>query len=348
MRKIPLVLVLFAIGCDDEMTMVGSPDLAVSADLARQIGMDSTVPTFASTLFDSGHQNNDVTVDLPSGLYSKVTMHVELGCPQNRCDIWDRTASIGVVLPAGDDAGTEQVIEIGRFITTYGVKGAWDIDVTDLQTLLAGTKKLRGHIETWVSAGSTSGNGWLLTSHLDYVGGVPSPEPVAVIPLAWHDFQIGNPAFPVAQAVPPQAVVLPASATGAAVRVTVTGHGQGNLDNCGEFCPKDHTVLVDGQKVVTQTIWRDDCDQNPIHQKGSWQYPRAGWCPGADVKPWRVDLGARPQTFTVGYAIDPYVNTCSPESCSVLDCSLGTGCAYDGGNHTPPMYAFSALVIAYR
>ena len=336
-------------GCDDEMAGQLGPDLAVNADLARQVGSDAMVTTFNATLFDSGHRDNDVSVDLPSGLYSKVTMHLDLTCPQNKCDVWDRLATIGVVMPAGDDAGVDQVIEVARFVTTYGVKGSWDVDVTDLQTLLAGKQKLRGHIDTWVAAGSPYGNGWLLTARLDYVGGVPSPEPVAVIPLPWHDFQIGDPTMPLDKALPPQAVVLPQSATGAALRVNVTGHGQGNLDNCGEFCEKEHRVLVDGKEVGKQTIWRDDCDQNPIkNQKGTWQYSRAGWCPGADVKPWRVDLGMQPQTFMISYGMEPYVNTCSPTSCTVSDCALGTPCAYDGGNHTPPMVAFSAAIIAYR
>jgi len=336
---------LLLAGCSEES---GALDLAMQPDLARQIGQNGTVALFDKTLFDSGHQTNDVRLALPGGLFSSVTLHVELACP-TRCDQWDRLASISIVEPAGDDAGSERTIEIGRFITPFGVKGAWDIDVTDLQPLLSGDRKLRAYIATWVSAGSQYGNGWLLTAQLIYVGGVPAPEPIAVTALPWRDFPIGDPAQPIEASLPPQPVVLAAGATGAAVRVTVTGHGQGNKDNCGEFCTQDHRLLVDGQLVEAHTVWRDDCDQNPIMiQHGTWMDPRAGWCPGEDVKPWRVDLGSRPSSFTVAYSTDPYVNSCRPENCVPGDCALFTGCAYDGANHTPPFYAFSALLISYR
>jgi hypothetical protein len=169
------------------------------------------------------------------------------------------------------------------------------------------------------------------------------------VPLDWHDFPIGDPSQPVSASLPPQPIVLPSGATRAAVRVFVTGHGQGNLDNCGEFCAQDHHLLVDGAEAATQTIWRDDCDQNPVsNQHGSWMYARANWCPGADVKPWRIDLGARPQAITLSYTTQDYVNTCSPTNCSTGTCALRTGCDYDGGNHTPPIYAFSAIAIGYR
>ena len=29
-------------------------------------------------------------------------------------------------------------------------------------------------------------------------------------------------------------------------------------------------------------------------------------------------------------------------------CTLGTGCPYDGGSHTEPVYYVSSLLIAYR
>jgi hypothetical protein len=337
---------LASLGCAQDSST--AMDLAVSPDLAPPIGMDGTVTLFDKTLFDSGHQNNDVHVTLPGGLFSQVILHVELACP-TLCDQWDRIGQIFVVEPVGDDAGSERTIEVGRFITTFGVRGAWDIDVTELQPLLTGDRTLRGYIGTWVSQGSPYGNGWLLSAKLVYTGGVPSPEPIAVTPLPWRDFPIGDPSQPAAASLPPQAVMLAPGATGALVRVTVTGHGQGNKDNCGEFCSQNHQLLVDGTAAASTDVWRDDCDQNPIsNQHGTWMYARAGWCPGEDVKPWRADLGPRPPAFSLSYATDAYVNTCSPTNCVPADCALRTACAYDGGNHTPPFYAFSALVISYR
>jgi hypothetical protein len=52
--------------------------------------------------------------------------------------------------------------------------------------------------------------------------------------------------------------------------------------------------------------------------------------------------------FQVGYDVEAYVNTCRPEAEVCQGCSLGTGCEYDGGNHTNSRYWFSSLLIYYR
>jgi hypothetical protein len=71
------------------------------------------------------------------------------------------------------------------------------------------------------------------------------------------------------------------------------------------------------------------------------------------VKPWTFDVtsdlaaGAK-----LSYDVQAYENTCRPDAVpdggTCQGCSLGTGCAYDGGNHTEPFYAVSAVLIAYR
>src|SRR5436190_644044 len=83
--------------------------------------------------------------------------------PATGCDPWDRAATIGLV----DGA---QTIEIGRYMTPYGVAGAWDIDVTDLRPLFSGSRKVRGFIDTWIGAPG----GWVLTATLKFVGGTPA------------------------------------------------------------------------------------------------------------------------------------------------------------------------------
>jgi hypothetical protein len=333
-------------GADLASPPVAVPDLA-APDLAPVIGTDATVTLFDHVLFswDGQHNNREsrAGVNLPDGAYSRITLHLALDCPGGGCDPYDRLSTIGIVEGSGS---AEQIIEVGRFATPFGIGGAWDIDVTDLAPLLAGARTVRGAIDTWVG----NGQGWLLTAQLVYVGGLPKELPVAVLPLSWGNFNIGDPAHPVAAQLPPQSVTLPPGVTHAAVRLTVSGHGQGNRLDCAEFCSLQHTLSVDKAIVGHQQLWRSDCDQNPVQpQNGTWQYARAGWCPGADVKPWRIDLGAHAGPFTLGYAIDSYVNTCSPGPlCNTADCTLGNSCDYDGGNHTPPFYAFSAVVIAYR
>ncbi|HLT37627.1 MAG TPA: peptide-N-glycosidase F-related protein, partial [Enhygromyxa sp.] len=143
----------------------------------------------------------------------------------------------------------------------------------------------------------------------------------------------------------------PAEADAVSLRSIITGHGQGNLHNCAEFCPRNHGFLVVEQPFVRE-IWRDDCDQTPIEgQQGTWQYPRAGWCPGAEVIPWLEDVSAAApagQSVTVSYDVETYENSCRPDAPVCTGCALGTGCEYDGGNHTPPIYDLSAMLIAYR
>ena len=313
-------------------------------------GVDTTVNIFTNQLFafdNSNKRENTATVDLPTaGTYAKITLHVALSCPSKGCDPYDRVATLGVIQPGGTDAGVENITEIGRYVTPFGVAGAWDIDVTDLRPLLSGTVTIHGLIDTWVG----NGQGWLLTASLIYVGGIPTNIPVAVLPLPWGNFNIGDPTQPISSSLPEQTVTLPSGATHAAVRINATGHGQGNVNNCGEFCSLNHTLLINNLLEKQFAVWRDDCAKNPVSpQNGTWMYDRAGWCPGADVKPITIDLGPRAGAFQVGYTIAPYVNTCSPgASCDTSTCTLGASCDFDGGLHTTPFIEFSAAVIAYR
>jgi hypothetical protein len=155
----------------------------------------------------------------------------------------------------------------------------------------------------------------------------------------------GDPARPIAQT---RDVAVPAGSAHA-LRAFVTGHGQGNKSNCAEFCQKKHSLKVDGV-AKEQTIWRNDCQTTAVPgQAGTWQYPRAGWCPGADVKPWTVDVDLKGKTTaSIVYDVEAYENTCRPDAQTCTGCTLGSSCAYDGGNHTEPVYWVSTVLIAYR
>jgi hypothetical protein len=190
-------------------------------------------------------------------------------------------------------------------------------------------------------------------------GGTPAKVPVAVVPIwTWKTTNkeptqvvYGDPAQPIASSVPPQTIQLPAGATSFGVRSIITGHGQGNLDNCGEFCQKNHTWTV-GSSPNTQAMWRTDCGNFP--SAGTYQYSRAGWCPGADVTPWDIDVTSQvgsSGSTTISYGVDTYLNTCNGEPdggglCS--SCSSGESCTYDGSGHTQPFYYVQGLFIAFR
>jgi hypothetical protein len=326
-----------------------------------------------------GARRQTASAAFPSGgTFQKITLTLQLDCPQGGCDHWDRMGSVGVVTEAPVDGGTPgTVVEIARFITPFGVAAAWDYDVTDLAPLLAGNRTLQGFIDTWSPQGSAAANGagWLLSVHFTFTGGAPAKVPLANIPIwAWpadgdppSSAQYGDPADPITKHITPQTVTLPAGATSYALRSFITGHGQGNANNCAEFCKATHTVTV-GAQPFTKVPWRTCCTPDPscenqMHptpapgvspgQQGSYMYPRAGWCPGASVDVWTQDvtsgIGTGAQaTFT--YGTDSYVNACrmNAATCVTSQCTLGTGCAYNGGSHTPPFFYISSLLVAYR
>ena len=319
-------------------------------------------PDVVITAFDQAHvyfsgweegqnfRSIDTDVEFPSADlgYENIGLYITLRCPDGGCDFWDRFATLGIVENAGTD--DERVIEVARFITPYRVEGGWGIDVSRLRPLLTGPQTLRVHIDTWVGPGHAQGAGWLVDARFEFFGGVPSPRPVEVIPV-WtrNDFEIGCPSCDVAKALPPQMIEIREDATRVDLVTVITGHGQGNLNNCAEFCQLEHTLSAGGD-THAQTIWRDDCDQNPISgQQGTWTLSRAGWCPGDDVDPWVQDITPAKGTTSidVSYALDGYSNTCHPESPVCEGCALGTGCDFDGGNHTAPQIKLSSLAVVY-
>ena len=66
------------------------------------------------------------------------------------------------------------------------------------------------------------------------------------------------------------------------------------------------------------------------------------------VRPWVVDHPATVGPLAVRQDIEPYTNTCRPDAPTCTGCTLGTGCAYDGGAHTEPGWEQSALLIIQR
>lgn len=328
---------------------------AGGASTTTTAGADASVTAFdkAHVYFtgDDNERQLDADVSFPeSGDYESITLHLALDCPSGGCDAWDRFGTLGVVTKKGQDGGPDAVVEVARFITPYKVKAGWDLDVTDLRPLLRGDVTMRVFIDTWVGSGSPYGAGWAVTAKLDFKGGAPKKRPVAVVPVFAPTYvPYGDPDKPIATTLPASSVDLP-KASSYALRAFVTGHGQGNLQNCAEFCAKTHTLAV-GAAKHDKKVWRTDCAKTAApNQQGTYQYSRAGWCPGADVKPWVVDVTADVggASASFGYDVEAFENTCRPGQSPCKGCSLGATCDYDGGAHTEPNYEVSALLIAYE
>jgi len=324
--------------------------------LEVEAGEDTTVVAFEGAhVFFTGRQNMrelDVDVEFPAAelAYTSAMLTLGLSCPEGSCDWWDRKGSLGIVENAGTE--DERVLEIARFVTPYRVGGTWQLDVTALRPLLSGTRTLRVYIDTWVGPGHANGNGWLVDAQFDLVGGIPPELAVDVLPL-WplSEVTVGDPGAPIAEQLAAAEADIPATASRVELWSVITGHGQGNLDNCAEFCPLLHGYDL-GVTSAQQTIWRDDCADNPVsNQQGTWSLPRAGWCPGDIVVPWVEDLtaGVVPgESVSVLYDVQGYENTCRPDAPVCMGCSLGTSCEYDGGNHTPPTILMSAALVVYQ
>ena len=103
---------------------------------------------------------------------------------------------------------------------------------------------------------------------------------------------------------------------------------------------------------VRRICWqpsRSDCATTAApNQQGTWQYARAGWCPGAIVRPWTSDFAAAAGSLAISYDVAPYDNTCRPDAPTCTGCVFGTGCDYNDGSHTEPGWEQSAVLVLYR
>ncbi|NOY05330.1 MAG: T9SS type A sorting domain-containing protein [Chlorobi bacterium] len=220
--------------------------------------------------------------------FEKILMYYTLKCDPKQnpaCGEWDYLTYTRLFHHTGrfDSTGKEIVerYELGRFITPYGIgldlgEGwTWVYDVTDFRQLLADSVHLK------------AGN-WqeLLDLKFIMIEGTP-PRDVIKIENLWRG-SIKLKEF--AAKVPPRKIDLDPRAKMFKLRVTTTGHKFSNPTNCAEFCPKIHSINVDGVRRYQWQI-RQECATNPLYpQGGTWIYDRAGWCPGMPATTQEIEL----------------------------------------------------------
>jgi hypothetical protein len=298
-----------------------------------------TVNTFDEALHQGANTVTE-TFDFPDdiSMYSEILMHFHLSCPPGGCDPWDRFATIKV-------EKNEVEYEIGRYVTPYANSWCdWTLDVSDYRELLQGNVTLMSYIETW-------SNGWEITIDFEFIEGTPEYQYTRTENL-WVDyfFIYGDTIFYSIDLEELEREI-PANAEKSIVRMVNTGHGQGNTQNAAEFSHMYHTLEVNGVGEFEHDHWKADCDVNPCSpQSGTWEFARAGWCPGEEVTPWDneiTDLVTPGESVELDYVLEPYFNLCSPWN---PDCSNGQTCSecnYNGGTHTQPNYKIASQIIHY-
>ncbi|MEP3836163.1 MAG: peptide-N-glycosidase F-related protein [Algibacter sp.] len=302
-----------------------------------------TVKTMDQDVIEFGTENSrdfygTFTMPQHVGSYNKIIANLLVECPSatGDCDNWDRRAYIDVLGPDGN------WIQIIRYITPYGVGCSHTIDLTDYASLLQGEVEFRMFIDTYGTGG------WQISLDFDFQQGTPEYLYSSVDELWDGAWDLGN--LSDLQPIPDANYTYNLNVVSSHLRLSNTGHGWGsnNSENAAEFYEATNFIDVDGVENYTQHLW-NDCNPNPdscTGQQGTWQYSRAGWCPGTIAPPDIIDMTPQISKGTVdfSYRLDPtYVDYCSPNN---PDCVTGVTCddCNDGFN---PRYHIDGQLINF-
>ena len=273
------------------------------------------------------HVNYDNKVHFPTEgkTYRKVYMHYTLGCASSGCSHWDYDVLTQIMHNTGvkdssitnlDTISTSPLVvdttwnifdvvepyELGRLITPYGnymdfrdypngINGfdsSWKhtfiYDVTDYISLLKDSVVIRSKYNGWSS-------GFSATIRFDFIEGTPQRNVIALQNVYTQGGGYQNSEQFETSVIPAKTFKIPEGTKSAQAKVIVTGHGNNESSNCGEFCDKDYYYKVNGKTEFTYRMWREDCGAVPVRpQGGTYLYPRANWCPGDKVQEQRWEL----------------------------------------------------------
>lgn len=251
------------------------------------------------TLFDGEILSGEAEVDveLPSNIGTFASLHVDLtlACPDpdapelaDNCGAWDYLASLTVRDDEADGGPVER--EIARVVTSYHRESHLIVDASAALPLLAsgGSRHFRWNFApTWNPQPTATRLRLVLGDHES------TARPRHLFPL----FTGGTFGSSYNATREPLDLDIPATATRVELWVWTTGHGAGTAQ-CAEFCGHQHRFEVNGHahfqtfpEAGSETGCLDALSRGVTpNQAGTWWYGRGGWCPGAAVAPWVVDV----------------------------------------------------------
>ncbi len=240
--------------------------------------------------------------------WEKIVMIRTLKCDEQTtadiypCGEWDYSTSTFVHVPRAD---TTEIFELEGFVTPYGKRlemggeAGWGFyyDVTDYAPVLKGKVDL-----------SSGNNQELLDMKFLYIEGTPPRDVLSienVYPFGKYIYE------ELADDVVLKPVMLHFSPRGKGfkLKARISGHGHFGPRNCCEWDAKTHTYYGNGEVLFRWLVWKD-CGLNPIYpQGGTWQFDRAGWCPGTPVDTYEFELTGKVfpgDSLKLDYGIEMY------------------------------------------
>ena len=280
--------------------------LAICFPLIADIGDTLVVQTF--TFNDIEKRRDFFEFPDDERIWEKIYMHRTLKCDEQTkqdsfpCGEWDYSTFTLLYIPVGD---TVEVFELENYVTPYGmgIDLNGDCGWTYIYDVMDYAPLLKGKVD--ISSGSQSE---LLDMKFIFIEGIPPRDVISVKNLyTWANYKYEE--IAVDSVMQPFELILDPKASGYMLRARISGHGHHGPRNCCEWDNKTHTYYANEGVLFRWNIWKN-CGDNPIYpQGGTWQFDRAGWCPGTAVDEYDFELTNKinpGDTLMFDYGIEMY------------------------------------------
>lgn len=229
------------------------------------------------------------------------------------CGEWDYTTNTLLYVSRFPGDTVKEIFELENFVTPYGKnldyngeKGwSYIYDVTDYSPLLKG--------EVDLSSGNQQE---LLDLKFIFIEGIPPRDVIEIRNLyKWGMYNYGE--LSVNNKLGFINIPLRADARGYKLKARITGHREVGAYACCEWQSKTHRYTwgnKEFREILSNWIVWKDCGRNPVFpQGGTWQFDRAGWCPGSPAQIFEFEMTNKfkpGDTITnFDYEIEPYSNS---------------------------------------